>query len=195
MNGIKSLDTAQNVILHNCTNSRRGKLPAYMGIVSFRISHKRYFVRSFCQKIRTGSTCTLKIRVCEAGLPEGGQKNIQFDTLTCAFESPAQRSHVFASAFPADADIIIPCSLQQISHGETGVFLFKALVPLELKDQFQVLVLHAVVKESVIPDLMVGCQPAAGNDTVHVDMVVQFLVPGVEHLDDPGRRTKIFLVG
>lgn len=36
------------------------------------------------------------------------------------------------------------------------------------------------------PDFPVRGQSAAGDNTVHMDMVVQFLIPGVEHLDDSG---------
>ena len=45
-----------------------------------------------------------------------------------------------------------------------------------------------------LPDPAVRSNPSSGNDAVHMDMVVQFLVPGVEHLDDPGLSSKIFLV-
>ena len=45
-----------------------------------------------------------------------------------------------------------------------------------------------------LPDPVVRSKPAAGDDTVHVDMVVQFLVPGVEHLDDSWLCTEIFPV-
>lgn len=33
---------------------------------------------------------------------------------------------------------------------------------------------------------MVGSKPCAGNDTVHMHMIVNFLVPGMEYLDDAG---------
>ena len=42
---------------------------------------------------------------------------------------------------------------------------------------------------------MVYSEPAAGNDAVHMDMVKEFLVPGVENLDDAGGSAKIFLIG
>ena len=45
------------------------------------------------------------------------------------------------------------------------------------------------------PDSLVRSKPASGDDAVHMDMVVQFLVPGVEHLDDPGLRSKVFVIG
>ena len=45
-----------------------------------------------------------------------------------------------------------------------------------------------------LPDPTVRSKPSSGNDAVHMDMVVQFLVPGVEYLDDPGLSSKIFLV-
>ena len=45
-----------------------------------------------------------------------------------------------------------------------------------------------------LPDPAVRSKPSSGNDAVHMDMVVQFLVPGVEHLDDPGLCSKIFFV-
>ncbi len=38
------------------------------------------------------------------------------------------------------------------------------------------------------------CQPAAGNNAVHMHMVIQFLVPGVEHLDNAGRCPEPLLV-
>ena len=51
-------------------------------------------------------------------------------------------------------------------------------------------------KEAVcyLPYLMVGGKPSSGNNTVHMDMVVDFLVPGVEHLDDPGCCPKILFI-
>ena len=45
-----------------------------------------------------------------------------------------------------------------------------------------------------LPDPVVRGKPAAGNDAVHVDMVLQFLVPGVEHLDDPRLCPKILFI-
>ena len=45
-----------------------------------------------------------------------------------------------------------------------------------------------------LPDPAVRSKPSSGNDAVHMDMVVQFLVPGVEYLDDPGLSSKVFLV-
>ena len=39
-----------------------------------------------------------------------------------------------------------------------------------------------------------GGKPTAGDNTVHMDMVAQFLVPGVEDLYDPGLCAKIFSV-
>ena len=45
-----------------------------------------------------------------------------------------------------------------------------------------------------LPDPVVRGKPSAGDDAVHVDMVVQLLIPGVEYLDDPGLCAKIFLV-
>ena len=41
---------------------------------------------------------------------------------------------------------------------------------------------------------MVGSQPAARNDTVHMDMVQEFLVPCMEYLYDTGRCPEMFLV-
>ena len=43
-------------------------------------------------------------------------------------------------------------------------------------------------------DPVVRGKPAAGDNTVHMDMVAQFLVPGVEDLYDPGLCAKIFSV-
>lgn len=42
---------------------------------------------------------------------------------------------------------------------------------------------------------MGGGQAAAGNDTVHVYMVPQFLVPRVKDLDESGCCPEILLVG
>ena len=33
-----------------------------------------------------------------------------------------------------------------------------------------------------------------GNDTVHMHVVIQFLIPGMEYLDDPGSCSEILLV-
>ena len=43
-------------------------------------------------------------------------------------------------------------------------------------------------------DLSIPCQPAAGNNAVHVYMVAEFLVPGMEDLDNAGCRPEIFLI-
>ena len=45
------------------------------------------------------------------------------------------------------------------------------------------------------PDLMVGGKAAAGNNAVHMDMVVKLLVPGMEDLNDAGRRAEMLIVG
>lgn len=42
--------------------------------------------------------------------------------------------------------------------------------------------------------LMVRSQSAAGNDTVHMHMVANFLIPGMEYLDDPGSCAEILSV-
>ena len=42
-------------------------------------------------------------------------------------------------------------------------------------------------------DPVVRGKPAAGDNTVHMDMVAQFLVPGVEDLYDPGCAPRYFL--
>ena len=44
------------------------------------------------------------------------------------------------------------------------------------------------------PDPAVRSEPSPGDDAVHMDMVIQFLVPGMEYLDDPGPRPKVFWV-
>ena len=51
-------------------------------------------------------------------------------------------------------------------------------------------------KEAVcyLPYLMVGGKPSSRNNTVHMDMVVDFLVPGVEHLDDPRCCPEMFFI-
>ena len=41
--------------------------------------------------------------------------------------------------------------------------------------------------------LMVFCEAAAGNNAVHMHMVIQSLVPCMEDLDDPGRCPEPFL--
>lgn len=42
------------------------------------------------------------------------------------------------------------------------------------------------------PDFPVWHQAAAGDNTLHMDMVAEFLVPGMKHLDDAGYCAKIF---
>lgn len=44
------------------------------------------------------------------------------------------------------------------------------------------------------PDPVVRSQPSAREDAVHMNMVIQFLVPGMEDLDDPRLGAEIFLV-
>ena len=43
------------------------------------------------------------------------------------------------------------------------------------------------------PSFVGGGEPAAGNDTVDVNMVTQFLVPRVKYLDDPGCCAEVFM--
>lgn len=45
------------------------------------------------------------------------------------------------------------------------------------------------------PDFPVRRQAPAGNNTMHMDMVIQFLVPGVKHLDNAGYRAKVSGIG
>ena len=51
-------------------------------------------------------------------------------------------------------------------------------------------------KEAVLylPYLMVGGKPTTGNNAVHMNMVIDFLVPGVEHLDDPGCCSEMLFI-
>jgi hypothetical protein len=42
--------------------------------------------------------------------------------------------------------------------------------------------------------LLIRGNSSAGDDAVHVDVVIQFLIPGMEHLNDTGLGTKIFFV-
>ncbi len=44
------------------------------------------------------------------------------------------------------------------------------------------------------PDFTVRCQAAAGNNAVHMDMIVHLLVPGMEDLDDAGDSPEIFYI-
>lgn len=44
-------------------------------------------------------------------------------------------------------------------------------------------------------DLTVPGQASGGNDAVHMDMVIQFLVPGMEDLYDAGGGAEIFFIG
>lgn len=44
------------------------------------------------------------------------------------------------------------------------------------------------------PYLMVCCQSSARDDTVHMHMVINLLVPGVKDLDNTGCCTEIFLI-
>lgn len=41
---------------------------------------------------------------------------------------------------------------------------------------------------------MVRSQSSSGDDAVHMDMVGKLLVPGMEHLDDPGSGSKVFFI-
>ena len=43
------------------------------------------------------------------------------------------------------------------------------------------------------PDPVVRSKPSPGDDAVHMNMVIQFLVPGMEHLDDARLCPKVFL--
>ena len=45
-----------------------------------------------------------------------------------------------------------------------------------------------------LPDPAVRSKPSPRDDAVHMDMIIQLLVPGVEYLDDPGLCSKVFLV-
>lgn len=42
---------------------------------------------------------------------------------------------------------------------------------------------------------MGASKSAAGNNAVHMHVVAQLLIPGMQHLDDTGYGTEIFPVG
>lgn len=44
------------------------------------------------------------------------------------------------------------------------------------------------------PEVMIRSQSAAGNDTVHMNMILQFLIPGMQDLNDTGCCTEILLI-
>lgn len=51
-------------------------------------------------------------------------------------------------------------------------------------------------KETVfhLPYLMISGNLSSGNNAVHMNMVIDFLVPGVEHLDDPGCCSEMLFI-
>ena len=42
-----------------------------------------------------------------------------------------------------------------------------------------------------LPDPAVRSKPSPRDDAVHMDMIIQFLVPGVEYLDDAGNGAEV----
>ena len=44
------------------------------------------------------------------------------------------------------------------------------------------------------PELSCFCKAAAGNDAVHMDMVIKFLVPGMQNLNDTGCCSEILFI-
>ena len=45
------------------------------------------------------------------------------------------------------------------------------------------------------PYFAVRCEPSSGNDAMHMHMVVDLLVPGMEYLDDARHRPEMLLIG
>ena len=88
-----------------------------------------------------------------------------------------------AQGFAGGREKKFPLPVQGIQKGE--VFPFE-LIP-ENPDRDKKLTRS-------LPDPVVRSESGAGDDTMHVDMVIQFLVPGVEDLDDAGLCAEKFSV-
>lgn len=89
-----------------------------------------------------------------------------------------------------------------ILQGLTGGRKHKLFLTVEAVQESEIFALEFIPKDidrkkkgrGGLPDFPVRGQPAAGDDAVHMDMVVQFLVPGVEYLDDSGLCAEIVSV-
>ena len=70
--------------------------------------------------------------------------------------------HGCTAALRADADIKIPDRFEQFRHGHTGITLPETLSALKFKNNRQVVCLHAVVQETIVPDFL-----KTGGQDVH----------------------------
>ena len=68
-----------------------------------------------------------------------------------------------------------PVFVQRLEHGE---ILALKLIPENIYGDKKL--------TGRLPDLTCFRQATAGYDAVHMHMIIQFLVPGMKHLDDPG---------
>ena len=68
--------------------------------------------------------------------------------------APSQLFHGCVTTFRTHADVEVPDRLQKFSHGHTGKSLFEAQSTLNLTDHLQVLRFHAVIKKSIVTDLL-----------------------------------------
>lgn len=84
----------------------------------------------------------------------------------------------------------------QFSTGSRKGKTFGHIQPVQFREEFTLELIPEHInrdKEAAagFPDLMILRQPASGYDTVHVDMVIQFLVPCMQHLDNTRNSTEI----
>ena len=95
------------------------------------------------------------LRACFTDLPPGGLENSMKNAVLSGRRMHSSKLlHGCTAALRADADIKIPDRFEQFRHGHTGITLPETLSALKFKNNRQVVCLHAVVQETIVPDFL-----------------------------------------
>ena len=82
--------------------------------------------------------------------------------------------------------------------GKDKAFILVELLELYKEFSFELLPKHSDQDEKMVPHLAhvtAEGKTSTGNNTVHIHMIVQFLVPDMENLDDAGCCAEEFFIG
>ena len=71
---------------------------------------------------------------------------------------PPKQLHGSASTLRTNADIEVPHTLKQFRHSHAGIEAAKPLASLKFKDEPEVTRFHAVIKKTIVADLLKTCR-------------------------------------
>ena len=142
-------ESAQNVVLSNCTKTRTGQLSrtAIWKKYSLRVPWKgdKRLYSSHLQA--SGKRRYLFLGMANRSSAREILTEGSFSAaLSWRCTDPSEWLHVVTSAYWADSDIYLPAGIQQFRHVHPCILSYESLSTLDKKDQFQVNWFHNVYK-------------------------------------------------